>query len=96
MLARPAHRYREISPYVATVGYSLTFFFHMTPGATETATRLPLGAPWVAGPDASPALQGVIGGLFAVFLIGAALQVLRLRAARTEVAERGLRGARST
>ncbi|MBO9650585.1 MAG: hypothetical protein J7605_18935 [Variovorax sp.] len=74
----------KLSPYVAMVSYSLTFFFHMIPGATETATRLPLGAPWVADPDASPALQAVIGGVFVVFLIGATLQVLRLRAASTE------------
>lgn len=74
----------RVSAYVAMVGYSLTFFFHMIPGVTESATRLPLGAPWVADPDASPALQAIIGGLFVVFLIGATLQVLRLRAARAE------------
>ncbi|SEA88429.1 hypothetical protein [Variovorax sp. YR216] len=72
----------RLSPYVAMVSYSLTFFFHMIPGVTETATRLPLGAPWVADPDASPVLQAIIGGLFVVFLLGATLQVLRLRAAR--------------
>ena len=32
--------------------------------------------------DASPALQGIIGALFVVFLVGATLQVLRLRAQR--------------
>jgi hypothetical protein len=64
---------------VETVGYSATFFFHMIPGITETSTRLPLGAPLVANADA-PALQVATAALFVVFLIGATLQVLRLRA----------------
>jgi len=66
------------SPYVETVGYSATFFFHLIPGVTETATRLPLGAPLVSDPEA-PALQSVIGVLFVVFLVGVALQVRQLR-----------------
>jgi len=32
------------SRYIETVSYSLTFFFHMIPGFTETSTRLPPGA----------------------------------------------------
>lgn len=72
----------KLSPYVATVCFSLTFFFHMIPGVTETATRLPLGSPWITDRDTSPELKAIIGGLFVVFLIGATLQVLRLRAAR--------------
>jgi uncharacterized membrane protein YhaH (DUF805 family) len=51
----------------------------MIPAVTETATRLPVKAPLVANAEA-PALQAVIGVLFVVFLIGAALQVRRLRA----------------
>ena len=81
----------RLSPYVAVVAYSLTFFFHMIPGVTETATRLPLGAPLVADRDASPALQGTIGALFIVFLIGATVQVLRVRATRQRGALDGLR-----
>jgi uncharacterized membrane protein len=68
----------DASRYVETVGYSATFFFHMIPGVTETATRLPLGAPLATNADA-PALQAVIGVLFLAFLIGATLQVRRLR-----------------
>lgn len=68
------------SRQVATVCYSATFFFHLIPGVTETATRLPLGAPLVSSPEA-PALQAVIGGLFIAFLVGAVLQVRRLRTA---------------
>ena len=44
------------SPYVETVSYSMTFFFHMIPGITETSTRLPLGAPLLPNADA-PELQ---------------------------------------
>lgn len=69
------------SRYVETIGYSFTFFIHLIPGVTETATRLPLGAPWADSPDA-PALQTTIGVLFAVFLAGAVLQAMRLRGAR--------------
>src|SRR6267154_3039444 len=28
----------SLSPYVETIGYSLTFFFHIVPAITETAT----------------------------------------------------------
>jgi len=68
------------SPSVEVVSYSLTFFFHMIPGVTETSTRLPLGAPLLASAEA-PELKAATAALFAVFLIGATLQVLRLRKA---------------
>jgi hypothetical protein len=60
------------------VSYSATFLFHMIPGVTETTTRLPLGAPLLPNADA-PALQAAAGVLGVLFLIGAALQVRRLR-----------------
>jgi uncharacterized membrane protein len=69
------------SPYVATIGYSLTFFFHFVPAITETATRLPLGAPLESSPDA-PTIQNAIGVAFVVFLLIATLQVLQLWKAR--------------
>lgn len=68
----------SLSKYVETVGYSLTFFFHLIPAVNETATRLPLGAPLAASPE-DPALQIVAGLLFLGFLAGAGLQVRRLR-----------------
>jgi len=71
--------YGRASPYIETVSYSMTFFFHMIPGVTETTTRLPLGAPLLPNADA-PALQAAAGVFFVVFLIGATLQVRRLRA----------------
>jgi uncharacterized membrane protein len=63
---------------VMTVSYSLTFFFHMIPAMTETAVRLPVGSPLAASPEAEW-LQMAAGVLFLVFLIGATLQVRRLR-----------------
>jgi uncharacterized membrane protein len=71
--------YGRASPYIETVSYSATFLFHMIPGITETTTRLPLGAPLVANAEA-PALQAAAGVLFVLFLLGAMLQVRRLRA----------------
>jgi hypothetical protein len=66
------------APYVETIGYSFTFFVHLIPGLTETATRLPYGAPLLSSPE-DPRLQATIGVLFIVFLIGATLQAIRLR-----------------
>ena len=68
----------RLSRYVSVVGYSATLFFHMIPGFTETATRVPEGAPLVSGPEA-PELRAAVGAAFVVFLIGAALQVRRIR-----------------
>jgi uncharacterized membrane protein len=79
VLAETFRVFGRASRYVATVSYSATFLFHMIPAITETATRLPPGAPLAAGPDV-PALQAASGALFVAFLIGATLQVLRLRA----------------
>jgi len=78
-LAGYTRLFGRASPYVETVSYSMTFFFHMIPGITETSTRLPLGAPLLANADA-PELQVATAVLFVLFLIGATLQVLRLRA----------------
>ena len=66
--------------YIETVSYSLTFFFHMIPGFTETFTRLPVDAPVFSGPD-DPTLPKVIGVVFLLFLAGTFLQVMRLRRA---------------
>ncbi len=71
--------YGRLSPYIETVSYSATFLFHLIPGITETTTRLPLGAPLLPNADA-PALQAATAVMGVVFLIGATLQVRRLRA----------------
>lgn len=85
-LAAVAERTRffgRAAAYVTTISYSATFFFHMIPAITETATRLPVGAPLAASPEA-PALQAATAVLFVAFLIGATLQVRRMHAARAE------------
>jgi hypothetical protein len=69
------------SPYLETVSYSATFLFHWIPAITETTTRLPLGAPLLANADA-PELKTATGVLVVLFLVGATLQVLALRARR--------------
>ncbi|CAN5223715.1 hypothetical protein BH10PSE18_BH10PSE18_34090 [soil metagenome] len=69
------------SRYIETIAYSVTLFFHMIPGLTETFTRLPVAAPLFTGPD-DPALQKVIGVFFLLLLIGCALQARRLHAGR--------------
>ncbi len=67
------------SAAVAVVSYSATYLFHWIPAITETTTRLPLGAPLIVDRE-GPELQAVSGILFVLFLIGAFLQVRRLRA----------------
>ena len=68
----------RFSPYVETVSYSMTFFFHIVPGITETATRLPLDAPLASGPE-DPNIQMAIGICFVLFVIGGILQVRSLQ-----------------
>ena len=77
--AERAQLFGALSRYVATVGYSMTFFFHFIPGTVETLTRLPAGAPYLANPD-DPKAQPIVGFFFLLFLVGATLQVRRLRA----------------
>lgn len=73
----------RVWPYVQTVLWTLTLFFHMVPGLTETFTRLPLGAPLFTGPD-DPKLQATVGVVFAVFGVVMAAQVLRMRKRQRE------------
>jgi uncharacterized membrane protein len=63
---------------VMTVSYSLTFFFHLIPAMTETSVRLPVGDPLADSPEAEW-LKMASGVLFLLFLIGATLQVRRLK-----------------
>jgi len=65
-------------PSVATVTYSLTLFFHAVPAITETTTRFPLGAPFIADRE-GPELKMAAGVCFVIFVIGAVLQVRRRR-----------------
>jgi uncharacterized membrane protein len=71
--------FEKLTPYVITVGLSMTFFFHLVPAITETATRLPLDAPLASSPD-DPNIQMAVGICFVLFVVGAVLQVRKLRA----------------
>jgi uncharacterized membrane protein len=71
-------KFGGLSRYLEVVSYSATFLFHMIPGFVETTTRLPVGAPLIKDREGSE-LQMVTGVLFLLFLIGATLQVLRIR-----------------
>jgi uncharacterized membrane protein len=77
LLAERNGAFARLSRYVATLGYSLAFFLHFIPATFETLTRLPAGAPYLANPD-DPKAQPIIGFFLLLFLIGAALQVLRM------------------
>ena len=66
------------SPYIEVVSFTMTFFFHLIPAITETATRLPAKAPLASGPD-DPHIQMAIGICFVLFLMGAIAQVIKLR-----------------
>lgn len=68
------------SRYGAVLGYSFSLFLHFVPATVETLTRFPLGAPYLANADDTKA-QPIIGVFFAIFLVGAVIQFLRLRSA---------------
>lgn len=87
MLAARTAVLGRASRYVSTLAFSLSFFFHTIPGATETFTRLPAGAPLFSGPE-DPALQQLVGVFFVLFLIGAGLQARRLWAGSASVVAR--------
>ena len=68
------------SRVVETVLYTTTFFFHMIPAVNETTTRLPPGAPLATGPE-DPLVVTLVATAFVLFVIGAIVQVLRIRRA---------------
>lgn len=68
----------KYSPYIEKVAYSLTFFFHLVPGVTETTTRLPLEHPWANSPD-DPLVAQLVGICLILFLVGITFQIIALR-----------------
>lgn len=80
-VARKTGVFGRAARSVETVAYSATFLFHMIPAITESSTRLPLGAPLLDSAEA-PELKAATGVLVLLFLIGATLQVRRLRAGK--------------
>ncbi|HSB95859.1 MAG TPA: hypothetical protein VLC91_05400 [Spongiibacteraceae bacterium] len=81
IIAETRHSFGRLSRYIAVLGFSTTFFFHMIPAFTETSTLLPFGHPLASGPD-DPGLKAAIGVAFLVFVVGAVLQILQVRAER--------------
>ncbi len=75
---------RAVLRHVAVSAYSLTLFFHLIPGLTETGTRLPLDSPLFSGPE-DPTLKMLVGIGFLMYLIGTAWQLCRLRRSRSVV-----------
>ena len=71
--------YGRWSRYVQAVAFTTTLLFHMIPGFTETLTRLPVGAPIAASPEA-PILQVIAAVLFVIYLAGITLQIRWMRA----------------
>ena len=59
--------------------YTTTFFLHMIPAINETTTRLPPSAPLAAGPN-DPLVLVLVGTAFVLFIAGAVVQVVRLKA----------------
>jgi uncharacterized membrane protein len=86
-------RFGARSPHVSTLCYSLTFFFHMIPAVTESTTRLPLGAPLLPSHEA-PELKAITGVMFVLYVIGASLQLRRLKAQGKEPRAAGATAAR--
>jgi uncharacterized membrane protein len=64
---------------IETVSYTTTFFLHMIPAINETTTRLPPSAPLASGPN-DPLVLALVGVALVLYVAGAFVQVLRLRA----------------
>lgn len=78
-LAGTTRVFGRASAYVETVSYSTTVLLLMIPTVTETLTRVPPSAPWVASPEA-PIFPPLYSALLVLFLVGVFLQVRGLRA----------------
>lgn len=71
--------------YLQTLAMSFSFMLLLIPGTNETLTRLPAGHPIASGID-SPIVQAALAGLFGLFLIGTAYQMVKLAGQRRRVA----------
>ncbi|MEA5140617.1 hypothetical protein [Arcicella rigui] len=68
----------KLSLYIEKIGYSMTFFFHLVPGVTETLTRLPIDKPVASSPEDS-LVTTLVGICFVLFAIGATFQAVALK-----------------
>jgi hypothetical protein len=68
----------RLSAYVETVSYSVTLLFLGISTVTETLTRVPPSAPFVASPEAA-IFKPLYLGLLVLFLIHVTLQIKKMR-----------------
>ncbi len=67
--------------YLATLGWSFSFFLLLVPGINETLSRLPPSRPLANGPE-SPLVRGTLLAWLVVFVLGYAWQAWTLHARR--------------
>ena len=68
----------RFSVYFQAIAYSVTILFHMIPAITDFLRRLPVGDPFIDSFD-SPLLQGFHLAFVALYVLGVAAQILKLR-----------------
>jgi len=76
--AKQLRIFGKLADYVQVILMSATLFLSLIPAVIETLTRLPLGEPLAADPNA-PFVQMWLKILLALFLTGTLYQVLKLR-----------------
>lgn len=64
--------------YIQVALMSFSFLLLMIPGTNETLSRLPAGDPIGSGPGSAP-VQLALAGIFVLFLLGTAYQMVQLR-----------------
>ncbi len=67
--------------YLQVALMSFSFMLLMVPGTNETLSRLPVGHPIGNGPESAP-VQMALAGVFVLFLLGTAYQLVQLRRRR--------------
>ena len=78
VLASCTQLFGRASRQVELVSFTTTLLFHLIPAFTESLIRLPVGAPWLASPEA-PEFKAIYGALFLLYGIGLALQLRWLK-----------------
>ncbi len=77
-VAEKMQPFGKLSRYVQAFSYSATLLFHCIPAVTDGLMRLPVGDPILTSIE-DPILKMSYLGLFALFLIGIALQMRWIR-----------------
>ena len=72
----------RFSLYFQAIAYSATILFHMIPAITDFLRRLPVGDPFIDSFD-SPVLQGFHLAFLGLYVLGVAVQILKLRRSAT-------------